>query len=275
MMLSRILSALAAALACAVLLPCIALAADAPAPAAKLVPVKLPVVIVTGGHGYDKPGIQGLFEGHGDIVPTVSEQKDHSELFEDIFSWPYEVIVFYNQTQQISEKRQKNLLALLEKGVGVLVLHHGIISFQAWPDFEKITGGRYAMKETVVDGAAHPKSGYKKGVALKVHIEDPAHPITQGLTDFSITDETFSNLIVSPKVHVILSTDEPSSERAIGWVGALGKARTCYIESGHGAEAFKDPNYRTLIARAVRWLAGRLPEGNLTPSNYKMKEGGK
>jgi type 1 glutamine amidotransferase len=55
----------------------------------------------------------------------------------------------------------------------------------------------------------------------------------------------------------------------IGWVAKYGNARTCYIEVGHGAAAMTNKEYRELIARAVRWTAGRLPEGNLAPSNYK------
>ncbi len=61
-----------------------------------------------------------MFEGYADIAYTHAPQKDESELFEDIGNWPYDVIVFYNLTQQISDQRRANFLALTDRGVGIL-----------------------------------------------------------------------------------------------------------------------------------------------------------
>jgi len=51
------------------------------------------VVVVTGGHGFDHDPFLALFEGYDDITYVEAEQKDHSELFEDISDWDYDVIV--------------------------------------------------------------------------------------------------------------------------------------------------------------------------------------
>jgi type 1 glutamine amidotransferase len=95
------------------------------------------VVVVTGGHGYEKQPFVQMFEEKEGLQCHQVELKDDSELFEDISNWNYDVIVFYNMTQTISPKRRENFLALLNRGVGVVALHHSLVSFRDWPNTRK------------------------------------------------------------------------------------------------------------------------------------------
>jgi len=88
------------------------------------------VAVVTGGHDFEEEEFLSLFAGHKDIEYVHVPQSDHSEIFEDISQWPYDVIVLYNMTQQISPRRRANFVKLLEDGVGLVVLHHAILAFQ-------------------------------------------------------------------------------------------------------------------------------------------------
>lgn len=248
--LMRMAAPAALALAAALLLA-------APATAGEAAGGKINVVIVSGGHGFDEKAFLAMFEAMEGVAFTHAPQKDDSEIFEDTSAWKYDVIVFYNMTQKISEKRQKNLLALLEKGVGVVTLHHALAAYLDWPEFEKIAGGRFYMKEMETGGVKHAASGAKNGVTYKVHVEDPAHPITKGVQDFQVVDETYCHYSVRPESHVILTTDEPSSDKAIGWAGTYAKARTCYLINGHDGQVYANPGYRALVTNAVRWAAGR------------------
>jgi len=54
------------------------------------------VVVVTGGHGYEKQPFVRMFEEMEGLQCHQVELKDDSELFEDISNWNYDVIVFYN-----------------------------------------------------------------------------------------------------------------------------------------------------------------------------------
>ena len=47
-------------------------------------PKPLRAVVVTGGHAYDKEAFEALFKGIPGIEFVFQEQRDHSELFEDI-----------------------------------------------------------------------------------------------------------------------------------------------------------------------------------------------
>ncbi len=68
---------------------------------------------------------------------------------------------------------------------------------------------------------------------FKVHVADPNHPITRGLKDYDFVDETYDRVSVDPGVHALLTTDEPTSEKLIGWTKTYAKSKVCYFQSGH------------------------------------------
>jgi len=215
---------------------------------------KIKAVVVTGGHDFEEKPFLSLFEGYDDIEYVRAEQKDHSEIFEDISGWDYDVIVLFNMTENISPKRQENFIKLLNKGVGVLALHHAMGSFQQWDEYGKIIGAKYYLQST----SQNPASTYKHDVDFRVHIADNKHPITQGVADFTTHDETYKNCGFQKDNRMLLTTDDPTSDTQIGWVRNYGRARICCIQVGHGPSVYAEPSYRQLIAQAIRWCAGRL-----------------
>ncbi|MHC4738118.1 MAG: ThuA domain-containing protein [Planctomycetota bacterium] len=219
---------------------------------------EIKVAVVTGGHDFEKEEFLGLFTGHKDIEYVHVPQSDHSEIFEDISQWPYDVIVLYNMTQQISPRRRANFVKLLENEVGLVVLHHSILAFQGWGEYKKIAGGRLYLEDTVEDGVEGRKLEFKHNVNFTIHIEDKEHPITRGLSDFTVYDETYKHGVIEPGNRVLLTTNEPTSDRIIGWVSGYDKGKVCFIESGHGTAIYSDANFRRLTAQAIRWCAGQL-----------------
>ncbi len=215
----------------------------------------LRAVVVTGGHGYDKEAFDAMFRGVDGIEFVFQEQRDHSELFEDISDWTYDVIVFYSMTQEISEKRQQNFLALLDRGVGVVALHHIISGFNQWPEFQKIIGSRYLFEPVERDGTTFPVSSYKHDIEIDVTVANPNHPVTKGVTGFTAVDETYLGCMFQPDNQVLLTTDEPTSDKTIAWVRSYRKSRICTIQLGHGPTIFAEPMYRKLVMQAVRWTA--------------------
>lgn len=211
-------------------------------PAAKK---KLRVVVVTGGSiPIDHAAFMKVFDAP-DLDATPAALQAGGETFDNIEGWKYDTIVLYNVHQAMTAKQQQNFLALMDKGVGLVVLHHACLAYEGWPEFTRIIGTTCAV-------------GAKVGIRYKVHLVDPQHPITKGLRDYEITDETFSGLRIDPQNHVLLATAEPSSSKAIGWTRAYRKARVCYLQHGHDQTAYANPAFRTLVHRAIAWTAGRL-----------------
>jgi len=216
---------------------------------------KIKAVVVTGGHAFEHKPFISLFEGYDDIEYVEVQLKDHSEIFEDISGWDYNVIVFFNMTQKISPKRQENFTKLVKNGTGVVALHHSMGSFQEWPEYIKIIGGRYNLKASEVGGVKREASTYKHDADFTVHIEDTKHPITRGLTDFEVHDETYKKCSFEKDNRLLLTTNHPDSDTEIGWVRSYGRGKVCFIMVGHGPSVYANPTYRQLVARSIRWSA--------------------
>ncbi|MDH4238024.1 MAG: ThuA domain-containing protein [Phycisphaerae bacterium] len=215
----------------------------------------LKVLVVTGGHAFEHEPFFTLFEGYDDIEYVEAQLKDDSEIFEDISGWDYDVIVFFNMTQNISTKRQENFKKLVKDGVGVVALHHCMGSFQEWPEYIKIIGGRYNLKESEQGGVKNEASTYREGADFTVHIDDSKHPITRGLADFQVHDETYKKCSFEKDNHLLMTTNHPDSDRELGWVRSYGRGKVCFIMTGHGPSVYANPTYRQLVARAIRWSA--------------------
>jgi len=216
------------------------------------------VVVVTGGHDFEREPFFKLFQGYGDIKYIEAAQKDHSELFEDISNWDYDVIVLYNMSQNISAKRQENFKALLAKGVGLVALHHAEGAFNTWEDYRQIIGARYPLKPQEIDGVQFATGTYDHDMDMNVKIADREHPITQGMSDFTIHDETYKGIWFATDNQVLLTTDHPKSDKTICWTRPSGDNRVVFLQLGHDSKAYANPNYRELIVRSIRWAGGRL-----------------
>ena len=226
-------------------------AADQPAQ-----PTKINLLVVTGGHGYNEKEFPKIFAGADDIAVTFFPQKVGGEAFQTIDDWKYDVLLLYNFNQRISEAEQANFLKLMDRGVGLIVLHHAMAAYPDWREFRAIAGGKFYLKPTPDEGATRG-SGVKFGVNMKVRPADPDHPITKGLEEFTIHDETYNHYWVDPQAKVLLTTDEPASDKVVAWAKTYRKARVFGMQMGHDEKAWASPGFRTALVRAVRWTAGR------------------
>jgi len=208
---------------------------------------KLNVIVITGGHTqfYSQADLMKVFDASA-FIATLSLQSVGGEAFENIDNWKYDVIVFFNANQKIADRQQQNLLKLTDKGVGIAVLHHACLAYKEWTEYARIIG------------VAPEVPGAKQNVRYRVHVADPRHPITQGIQDYELTGETFSSLRTDPLNHILLTTNEPSSSKIIGWTRTYRNSRVFYIQNGHDSSAFSNPAYKTIVQRAVRWVGGQL-----------------
>jgi type 1 glutamine amidotransferase len=225
---------------------------------------KTKVFLVTGGHDFEKEPFSEMFKAMDGIALETAEQKETSEAYDRDLS-NYDVLVLYDMPQKITDAQKKNFLKFLETGKGLVVLHHALGSYQDWPEYKKIVGGKFYTAEREEDGVKHSPSGWKHDVKFRVNIADKTHPIVQGLSDFDIFDEVYNKYFVSPDVKPLLTVNHPLSDKVIGWTHLCGKAPVAYILIGHGAVAFKDPDYRKLVSNAIAWAAGGASSQQAAP----------
>ena len=132
-------------------------------------------------------------------------------------------------------------------------MHHSICAYDDWPEYLNIIGGKYFHKPTIVKGKEYQACSYIHDLHFKVKISDPENTVTKGLKDFEIFDETYKGYYVEEGVTPLLTTDEPSSERVIGWTKKYGKARVVTLQSGHDVPTFVNPDFRKLLKQSIEW----------------------
>jgi uncharacterized protein len=220
---------------------------------------KVNVLVVTGGHSFEKEPFFQMFKDNSAITFQAVEHPQAFAAFQPAALAPFDVIVLYDMQQNIPEAAKADLVRALEQGKGLVALHHCLCSYQTWGEYERMIGGKYLLEKRVEKGIEQPASTYLHDVKFTVRVADPQHPVTRGLKDFAIVDETYGKVIVSPDMKVLLTTEEPTSGKSVGWTHAYGKSRVVYLALGHDHQAYQNPNYRRLLARAIQWTAGRTP----------------
>jgi hypothetical protein len=213
------------------------------------------VLVVTGGHDYKVEQFNQMLSSLGEnITYQIAELPGAYNMFLPENRSKYDVLVFYHMWQNITENQAADLSECISQGKPLVVLHHSICAFDDWPGYLNITGGKYFHKPTTVNGKEYPACSYIHDLHFKVKIVDPENPVTKGLTDFEIFDETYKGFYVEEGVTPLLTTDEPSSTRVIGWSKVYGKARVVTLQSGHDVPTFENPNFRKLLKQSIEWV---------------------
>lgn len=191
------------------------------------------------------------------MFTTVEQAQTNASVYERDDLLGYNVVVLYDMSQNITEAQKARFSSLFDKGVGLVVLHHALVSYQKWPEYEQIIGGRYQEPDPNQGGVVTEAVGWKHDEEIPVVVVATNHPVTAGLKDFVIHDEIYWGFRVGKDVTPLVSTTHPKSGKPLAWARTQGKSRVVYVQLGHGKEAFENLNYRKLLAQSIRWTAGR------------------
>ena len=216
---------------------------------------KIRVLLTSGGHGFEEKAFFAMFDSFPDVVYTKAKMPQAAELLKSSLKKDFDVIVMYDMTPSFTPEQQKGFVELLNAGVGLVSLHHNIGAHQEWEEFRKIIGGIHIPREFTVDGKKYGPSGATDDQDIPVTVVDKKHPITAGMDDFTIHDETYHKYYTAPDVQVLLTTNHPKNEPPVAWVKQYGKSRVFYFMLGHGPTAWQNPNYPVILANGIRWVA--------------------
>lgn len=227
--------------------------ADTAQPAAK---DKTRVLLTFGGHDFQRKEFFDIFDAMPDVEYTKAELPASAHLLKPGLEKDYDVIVMYDMVMGITSEEQQALVELLDKGIGLVSLHHNLCAHRNWDEWRKVIGGKWIFEDCEIDGAKYSPGDYEHGVDIKIVVADPKHPITQGIKDFMIHDEGYWDFYTADDNHLLLKTDHVKDHPGIAWVCKYGGSPVCYIMLGHGPEAYAHPSYRRLIHQAIGWAAG-------------------
>jgi len=210
---------------------------------------KLNVIIVTGGHDFDRKSFFEMFDSFRNISYTELKHPEANLQLGTIDSKTFDAVVFYDMPKTISEAEKESYHKLMKDGKGLVFLHHSLCSYQQWDEYKTIVGGKYHEEQN-----SSASSTYQHDVNFTVHISDPKHPVTRGITDFEILDEVYGNTEVLPEVTSLLTTDHLQSSKIIGWTLQKENSRIVYIQLGHDKNAWLNPNYQKLVKQAIAYV---------------------
>ena len=207
---------------------------------------RLKGLLITGGHDHEV-AFYSLFTGDVDLGGL--HVLNSAEAFKSDLRGKVDVVVMYDFSRDLDDRGKKNLRDFVEGGGGVVVLHHALLNYQDWTWWDdEVVGGSYRLTK--------PSSSVKDDQRISVTpVGD--HPVTSGLAPFLIQDEAYKNMRFSPKIRPLLTTDNPTSDTNLAWVGPMEGSRVVAIQLGHGPTAFANPSYRKLVHNAVLWAAGK------------------
>jgi uncharacterized protein len=215
-------------------------------------PIK--VMVVTGGHSYDTLQFFEMFDALSGIEYEHFQQpKANQKLVKDLAE-DFDVIVFYDMWKSISEAEKSAYLKLANQGKPLLFLHHSIASYQDWPEFEKILGGKYVEKGRGVP--VEEQSNYEHDVWVYTKVENFT-PVTAGLSEPRFFDEVYGNVRISENVFPLLKTRHPKSMEIVAWENRYLNSKILYLQPGHDYRTYQNEEYRKLLLQSIKYLAGK------------------
>jgi len=213
------------------------------------------IMVITGGHGYKTAPFNEMLSSLGpEITWQIAEFPEAYDMFLPENREKYDVLVLYHMWQTITPEQADLFAGTVREGKPVVALHHSICAYDDWPEYYNIIGGKYFHKATTVNGVSYQPSSYIHDLHFRVKVVNPRHPVTKGVKDFDIFDETYKDYYVEPGVTPLLTTDEPTSTPVIGWTKKYGRAKIVVLQSGHDSPTFENQNFRQLLTQSIEWV---------------------
>ncbi len=217
---------------------------------------KIRVLLTYGGHGFEEEPFFAMFDAMPNVTYTKAPMPQSADLLKPGLEKDYDVIVMYDMVPAITPQQQQAFAALLKQGIGLVSMHHNLGAHRNWDEYRKIIGGKFIFEDCKLQGQQYTASTWSHDEDLKVTIADKKHPITRGLKDFEIHDETYGGYFTAKNVRVLLTTDHPKNDPELAWVKRYGKSRVFFLMLGHDSKAWENPAFPELLARGIRWAAG-------------------
>jgi type 1 glutamine amidotransferase len=251
------------------------------------------VLVFTKGHPYQRDPFAAMFDALPGINWTQVENPAAQVFFDPELAAAYDAFVFYDipglrfgpggaLASPPPLRVQENLTALLERGFGMVFLHHAIAGWPAWPEYAEIIGGRFLYHPGELRGTARQDSGYRHKVAYYVDVVAD-HPVTAGMPRrFPVTDELYLYEVFEDSVVPLLRSDyhfeqnnfysatlavrdgklfandgwqhSPGSN-LVGWVKHYRNSPIVYLQFGDDPVAYENEHFRKLLANAIGWVA--------------------
>lgn len=151
--------------------------------------------------------------------------------------------------QPLQTRHQNAIKAYVASGRPIIAHHGGIASYDDWPQYGELLGFTWVWGVT-----AHSPIG-----EYTVNVLPTEHPIVTGISDYTLTDELYYDIRITPgmttETHAVAEWEGVARPMIITAYGGRlpGAGRTIYLANGHDLRAFTCPMLRQIWRNAVRF----------------------
>ena len=184
-------------------------------------------LMITGGHVFDEALFFSMIEGldakgekkinwsflkHPHVEPQLSVE----------YGSKFDVIVFYDMPGVIftgnkekpidhykpSESFKQNFMGLVDKGIGLVFLHHAIGGWPTWKKYGELIGGKFDFLPYQLREKRYPGSAYRFNVEQNMTALEISHPILNGFSEsFQMKEEVYLYPVLENEVTPLIRSD--------------------------------------------------------------------
>lgn len=150
----------------------------------------------------------------------------------------YDGVIMYANHESSWPEQERALLDYIAEGHAFIPIHCASFCFKDSPEYVDLVGGQFKIHGTDTFTAA---------------IVDKAHPIMQGLEEFTTWDETYVHDKLAKDITVLMERVEGEHHEPWTWVKNHGKGKVFYTAYGHDERTWNNPGFQKLIKEGILW----------------------
>ena len=219
-------------------------------------------------HGYREQALylSGALENTGRFQVTIGED---AAILETPAIRKYDLLIVTADRRDPEFKftpgQQEAIFDFVRSGHGYVSIHGADNAPQDWlPPWKEMLGGIYSH-------FGKPDGKARKGT-FTVKIADTASPVTQGLKDFTLKDELYTNMQMQPDVQPLATIEYQGVVWPVAWTNTFGKGRVFHTSLGHRDfgpdkdDPLRDPNLEQADHPGNRMGRGRTKSRRKVPN---------
>lgn len=217
-------------------------------------PVGILLISGRNNHEWQKtsPAFKEIMEENGFFRVDITERPDTLKQ-SDLKN--YRVIAsnwnaFPETGRQWGATAEKAILDFVNDGGGFVLFHSASAAHYNWPEYQQMVGATWGKN-----------TRHGKIETFEVKIEDNKHPITKGMSNFTITDELWVEMDQQDGNRILCTAFSTSENKGrnmnepVAICRQQGKGRCFYLVLGHDVAAMQNPGWKTLMLRGAEWAA--------------------
>jgi type 1 glutamine amidotransferase len=139
----------------------------------------------------------------------------------------------------LDDSQVQALSGWVQKGGGLLAVHAATVTGKSNPEYKRLLGGEFIE---------HPPA-----FSFTVYPVYPGHPITQGVSCFTVFDEFYIEKLTTA-VDIQLVAFDRGQAYPMAWSKREGSGRVAHVAMGHASSVWNLPDYQRLMTQSLNWV---------------------